>query len=784
MMRHFWELSIRGRWFRAAVAAALAVLLVVGTAPAEAARGKQKRPAARAKAASKKAKPKASASGAAKTAKAVPRRLPGDFEDLARVYRATPTPQGRAALMDYALRNKDVFGVLARLTLGVTDLEQGRHADAAAHLEMVRAKLPQLDDYTGLWLGTARLEQGDAPGAVRVLEAVWKHTPASPVVTPALGTAARAYALLGQPGSAVALLVKHRDRLAQPKGDAALAGALEAAQDPAGAAAAWQRVYYGYPNSAEAADATAALERLRERLGAAYPPPLPGAMLARADKLLAAKRYDAARREYQTLTTVLTGANRDLAQVRLIRVDFEERSTAAALRRWKSLEVSDPEADAERLFWISAAGRRLEDDSDIEYAVDLLNRKHSASKHRLSALVAAGNRWLVENGHERYENYYRAAAEGFPGEEDGAYAHWKVAWRHYLERSTEAGPELERHLRDWPSSDKASAAMYYLGRMAEERGQKGKAATWFSGIVERFPNSYYAMLSREKLASMSRIRPDAEVQAVLERVKTPKRFETSPFENTAAVRQRSERARLLSTAGLDEWAEGELRFGAKNDCPPGLLAMELAALLSKRGVPDEGIRAIKTMVPGYLYLPMDAAPPEFWRLAFPMPYRNVLETYARGNGLDPFQVAALIRQESEFNPRAVSRAKAYGLTQVLPSTGRQLSRRLGIRRFTTSLLYQPDVNLKIGSYYLRSVLDQYNGRWEPALASYNAGKTRVDRWLSWGNFREPSEFVETIPFTETREYVQIVLRNADIYRKLYGPSTLAGQAGEGRDTPQ
>lgn len=166
-------------------------------------------------------------------------------------------------------------------------------------------------------------------------------------------------------------------------------------------------------------------------------------------------------------------------------------------------------------------------------------------------------------------------------------------------------------------------------------------------------------------------------------------------------------------------------------------------------------------------MPLDAAPRQFWQLAFPLAYRQPLETYSRNQGLDPFLVAALIRQESEFDPKAVSSARAYGLTQVLPSTGRQLGRRLGLSTITPSMLTNPEINLKLGTAYLRTLLDQHGGRWERTLAAYNAGKTRVDQWETWGQFREPAEFIETIPFTETRDYVQIVLRNADIYRHIY-----------------
>ena len=145
--------------------------------------------------------------------------------------------------------------------------------------------------------------------------------------------------------------------------------------------------------------------------------------------------------------------------------------------------------------------------------------------------------------------------------------------------------------------------------------------------------------------------------------------------------------------------------------------MALAETASRRGAHDVSIRYIKRFAPGYLSIPLDAAPEKFWKLAFPLPYRTALESSSRERGLDPFIVAALIRQESEFNPKAISRAKAYGLTQVLPATGRQISRRAGVTGFSTAMLLQPEPNLKLGSYYLKGLLDQHDGRWERTLAS-------------------------------------------------------------------
>ena len=131
-------------------------------------------------------------------------------------------------------------------------------------------------------------------------------------------------------------------------------------------------------------------------------------------------------------------------------------------------------------------------------------------------------------------------------------------------------------------------------------------------------------------------------------------------------------------------------------------------------------------------------------------------------------MAGVIRQESEFHAGAVSRARALGLMQILPSTGRKLAREVKLRHFSTRMLLDPTLNLQMGTRYFRGLLDSQEGTPQYALAAYNAGPDRVAEWRAAGQYRDVNEFVESIPFTETREYVQAVLRNAAVYRRLYG----------------
>jgi soluble lytic murein transglycosylase len=167
-------------------------------------------------------------------------------------------------------------------------------------------------------------------------------------------------------------------------------------------------------------------------------------------------------------------------------------------------------------------------------------------------------------------------------------------------------------------------------------------------------------------------------------------------------------------------------------------------------------------------------PEEAWRTAYPLPYREPLENEALRNRLDPMLVAGLIRQESAFSAEAVSGRNAVGLMQLEPKTGVVLARRLGVK-FSRARLFDPEYNLRLGTVYLADLLSA-NGSPEAALAAYNAGVDRVTLWTAGQNYTETPEFVESIPFTETREYVQIVLRNAELYRQIYDRHAQADSA--------
>jgi soluble lytic murein transglycosylase len=231
--------------------------------------------------------------------------------------------------------------------------------------------------------------------------------------------------------------------------------------------------------------------------------------------------------------------------------------------------------------------------------------------------------------------------------------------------------------------------------------------------------------------------------------------------------ERELRAHALSDIAFDASAELEYRAAFTSEHAPRLL---VAAATAAIGAGHYSI-ALVTMRQAFPQLEarrISDIPLDAWRTAFPLPYELSVRTAGVSSQVDPMLLAGLIRQESAFEANALSHSGAVGLMQVMPKTATKLARQLKLR-YARSRLADPGYNLQLGSHYLAGLI-QMLGTPEAALAAYNAGEDRVAQWTAGQNYQETAEFVESIPFTETREYVQIVIRNADVYRQLYGPS--------------
>src|SRR5262249_29452518 len=227
--------------------------------------------------------------------------------------------------------------------------------------------------------------------------------------------------------------------------------------------------------------------------------------------------------------------------------------------------------------------------------------------------------------------------------------------------------------------------------------------------------------------------------------------------------------RALLALELYDQALDELRYAQKEWGNTAAIEATFGWIYNQRGDLRAGINAMKRAYPQYLAAGGEQMPGALQKVRFPVQYWPEIKKYSGERDLDPYMMAALINQESNFQADVRSHANAYGLMQLLPATGRQYARTLQIpRKFTISMLTTADTNLLMGTAYFADLVHQFGGT-HYALATYNAGPSRVARWIAERPGVEREEFVDDIPFPETQDYVKKIIGQAEDYRRLYGP---------------
>jgi soluble lytic murein transglycosylase len=428
-----------------------------------------------------------------------------------------------------------------------------------------------------------------------------------------------------------------------------------------------------------------------------------------------------------------------------------------------SLAASDAEVDAELLYALSQAYRSAKNETAMLTTVELEQQKHPQSKWAEESLMAAGNYYWVLLDRIKAVTFYRRVVDGFPSGKNAFNAEWRVAWIAFLNKDADADERLTAFLLKYPASSDAVDALYWLGRSAERSGNPGHARAYYAEAISRFPQTYFAHAAAARLEKLPA--GDSDPPEFLEKIPPPPplRAFDEPIDTTVA--DRWARSQALRSIAFDASAELELKSAYFATYSPRFL-LEAAQTAFDQGHFGTGMAYGRLIVPNFDSRKIEEVPAIVWKTLYPLPYETALRREAAKNNFDPMLAAGLIRQESTFQADAVSHANAIGLMQVLPKTGKLLAKQLKVK-YTKNKLFEPDFNLQLGMVYIAELL-RATGAPEYAAAAYNAGEDRIALWKSERNYEEIPELVESIPFTETREYVQVVLRNAEVYRAVYG----------------
>ena len=633
------------------------------------------------------------------------------------------------------------------LLLGVASLRAGRTEEALPLLAAAGTGLPLAADYAALYQAEALMKLGRHPQAAARTGGFAKEFPSSLLIRRAEKLHAD---ILFESGDHAAALKAYQGFVEKyPSGSDSVealfqsARCREAVADPGGAAQVYRNIWLNNPAAPQAKKSGERIAEL-DKKGSRVAEYTPEELLKRASALSALNDYSGSLQVLKTIPR--EGVSAGLAA----RIDLRSGLNQYRLRNWKQAEKSLTSAAGSTLtgirsearFWLAKSLERQEQ-NDRAYTLYLeLAGEGRKQEYADDALMEAGGLRRSLGAYQDAAAAYDRVAKVNPESKFLPRAYWEAGWCRYLGgEHARAAESFKPLLKDEQHREKA---LYWLGRSLE-RTAAADAEGYYRTLLDEYPAGFYATWHRGRKGIPDQREPLGARTALNELPQLPG----------------YDKPRLLASLGLMEEARAEMaaarkKAGDKKGLFPGLARIYLE--LQEYG---SAIALFLQNRP----VKWDKASLPLWTAGYPLAYGETVAQHAAGNGLSEGLVYALIRAESGFAPTIKSPAGAIGLMQLMPATAKQTAREKG--EFNPARLTVPEYNIKLGTRHLRDLLQDYKGEEVYAIAAYNAGAAAVDRWRKGMKGVALDEFVESIPYQETRDYVKKVYASSATYRRLY-----------------
>jgi len=528
------------------------------------------------------------------------------------------------------------------------------------------------------------------------------------------------------------------------------------------AVANYRQVVWNHPLSPYARSAYKKLNKKKRGLANEKGP---NQLYKRAIQFYKFKRYRSAERDLHRLCKKYT-KHPKIPHAILIRgkIAFNLRKNRKALRLFSWLIRAFPRANeaAEALFTKSMIYWRMDREKDFIKTCKKVKKKYP-KKWGARVLYTIGKYYEEKKEFGKALEQYEAVVRNFPPQKYFHESLWSASWTLFLmgdlKKSEKKMALIEK---GYPDSPHRSDALFWRAAILEKLGEKKKELELHVLNVKEFPLTFLGHESRLHLKQHN-------VQIPYEEKGLGKEAVEVIYLNIFIPKKEKEHVRFLLSNCLFKIAERILKKNTRGIPRKKRYKtlFELAKIMYSSGNYVGSINILR----GYFIdkmLGVDRDCPEgFWRMSYPMGFYTELEKNARKYKLSPYLIASITRAESAFNPDAVSRTQAMGLMQVQPKTGKLLARKMGITGFRREHLSKPETNIAIGSFYLKKLLKEFDGNSIYAIASYNAGEEKVHKWAKKNGHLNPIEFINTIPYRETRTYVKRVLGYIEEYKRIY-----------------
>jgi soluble lytic murein transglycosylase len=676
-------------------------------------------------------------------------------------------------------------------------IQLDRPAEADAAMLRVQAEYPELADYSLSILADYHFTSGRYTEAAALYQLTTQRYPKSFLAVRC--SYRRALALLESYAYATAAesfekFIQDNPRSEySPDAEIGLGRALTAEADLKGAVRAYQDVLIKYPGNSADQEAERSLAELRSG-GVEVPELTSDELYERGQNLFRTSQYDKAAATFtKLLATDPQNVNTPeiLLRTGIILFNLGKRQEAIATLEKMVKEYSHDQRVPEALYWIGKSYSKLGDREKGVRAFQKILDSYLGSEWTDDALFLLGNIYRETNDVKKALTCYGRLAADYPESKFADSAIWWKAWAYYIagdyKRTDQAFQEL---IVRYPRSFLVNQARYWQGRAVEKRGDTSRAAAYYGKIIKRAPYTYYGYRASERMLTLD-LSGFAAVSALDTGVNdVPENLDGTDHLNSFDL----DDGPPVWTADAFKTLSAEPSFKKSLELMYLDMRKEAAAELwllqdrlpRKRGVLlglsktffelGDYYRSLILLLRNYKpYLDGAAreTPEDFWLLAYPQGYWDSIVTYSHKYGQDPYFVAAIVREESQFHAEALSPAGARGVMQVMPATGEWIAQIIRMKGFNQSMLFDSDTAINLGTWYISHLMKLFNGDPLFVAAAYNAGPDAVTTWLSkTGRGVERDEFVESIPYSETRGYVKKVLRNYAEYKRIYGKTSL------------
>ena len=392
------------------------------------------------------------------------------------------------------------------------------------------------------------------------------------------------------------------------------------------------------------------------------------------------------------------------------------------------------------LYWKGVTLMSMGREKEAIGTFELLHKLNPQSSWTRKSLLKAARLRHLGGELKEARRLYSLIIEKYPRRKEASKSAWNLGWLHYRNKEYEKAVEIFSN-RAWANWGGRQRFLYWYARAAEKTGDKPGALFALGKLADSPKITYYSTLAKLRLKK---------------NLLLPRRPATAHAENPFGKNPALEKFLFFAKAGIYDLALREAEL-----LRPQAKTVGQRLYLASLYLQAQDYKSSITMANGIRF-------PDALRFSFPKGFEERVRIFSRKYALDEFLVYSVIREESHFDKEAVSVSDARGLMQLLPSTALETAGKAGLGNFETPQLFSPDVNLDLGCYYLSWLLEIFEGNFAVSLAGYNGGPTSAKIWYEENGSLAVDEFIEEIPFEQSRNYVKKILRSYAAYEAVYG----------------